>query len=348
MQQVLQHERSKVLEMQHNMQQYFEKVIRDKDQEISELQRGQVNSNPLSQSFADLDGPWDQGLTMTPTATVGSPSAHSASNPATPKMNTLPVSNVLAKKDDGMSFNRDTFYMCLLFGALIASQSSLLSATSSVPRLPDEYQSDSANLLKALLEGDDPVPPLTPSVDSVVSTAFCDAASSPTMATHDPLLTPSSQHQQQPGKANEQFFSLPTGGGGGGDEFRDYTTLGCDDDDDGHGLDPSSPVRLGPADGFAIDIGKSPGMQPPHGFDTTTTTTTTAAAALGGAGGGVFGGGFSHNNGYPDNNSNSHRARSMLGMLRSSRDLPEKVVRDFQEVVRHSGLAVGKISIPAA
>lgn len=305
--------------MQSNMQQYFEKLIREKDQEISELQRSQVNSDPLSQPFADLDGPWDHGLNMTPAATVGSPSAHSASNPATPKMNSIPVSNAIGKKDAGMPFNRDTFYMCLLFGALIASQSSLLSATSSIPCLSEEYQSDSANLLKVLLEGDDPVPPLTPSMGSVVSTAFCDSTSSPTMPSHDALLTPSSQSR----KVGEQFFALPE------DEFRDYTTLGCEDDMmDNEGLDSSS-VRLGHGhgdnDGFSLNIGKPSAIQ--NGFN-----------AMGASGG--FGG-FS--NSYIDND---HRM-GFGNMPRSLKDLPEKVVRDFRQLVRQSGLPLGKISVPA-
>lgn len=47
-------------------------------------------------------------------------------------------------------FSWNAFYMCLLFGAFIASNSASLSS-SALPKLSDEYRAESANVLKAVL-----------------------------------------------------------------------------------------------------------------------------------------------------------------------------------------------------
>jgi hypothetical protein len=48
-------------------------------------------------------------------------------------------------------FSWNAFYMCLLFGAFIASNSSSAS-NPAIPNLSDEYRAESANVLKAVLE----------------------------------------------------------------------------------------------------------------------------------------------------------------------------------------------------
>ncbi|KAL2870077.1 putative bZIP transcription factor [Aspergillus lucknowensis] len=52
-------------------------------------------------------------------------------------------------------FSWNAFYMCLLFGAFIASNSASLPARS-LPRLSDEYRAESANVLKAVLASSPP------------------------------------------------------------------------------------------------------------------------------------------------------------------------------------------------
>jgi hypothetical protein len=47
-------------------------------------------------------------------------------------------------------FSWNAFYMCLLFGAFIASNSASLSS-AALPKLSDEYRAESANVLKAVL-----------------------------------------------------------------------------------------------------------------------------------------------------------------------------------------------------
>ncbi|KAL5001661.1 hypothetical protein BDV10DRAFT_148066 [Aspergillus recurvatus] len=52
-------------------------------------------------------------------------------------------------------FSWNAFYMCLLFGAFIASNSASLQARS-LPRLSEEYRAESANVLKAVLASSPP------------------------------------------------------------------------------------------------------------------------------------------------------------------------------------------------
>jgi hypothetical protein len=52
-------------------------------------------------------------------------------------------------------FSWNAFYMCLLFGAFIASNSTSLPARS-LPRLSEEYRAESANVLKAVLSSSPP------------------------------------------------------------------------------------------------------------------------------------------------------------------------------------------------
>ncbi|KAL4883706.1 hypothetical protein BJY04DRAFT_216054 [Aspergillus karnatakaensis] len=52
-------------------------------------------------------------------------------------------------------FSWNAFYMCLLFGAFIASNSTSLPARS-LPRLSEEYRAESANVLKAVLASSPP------------------------------------------------------------------------------------------------------------------------------------------------------------------------------------------------
>lgn len=58
--------------------------------------------------------------------------------------------DVTGEKPEG-SFSWNTFYMCLLFGAFIASNSSIASSTPAIPNMSEEYRAESANVLNAVL-----------------------------------------------------------------------------------------------------------------------------------------------------------------------------------------------------
>lgn len=55
-----------------------------------------------------------------------------------------------SEKSSGSDISWNAFYMCLLFGAFIASNSTSLPG-SSLPQLSEEYRAESANVLKAVL-----------------------------------------------------------------------------------------------------------------------------------------------------------------------------------------------------
>jgi hypothetical protein len=78
--------------------------------------------------------------------------------PAQPAHSALAVSNEKAPEKASTSdcpFSWNAFYMCLLFGAFIASNSPSVSS-HSVPQLSDEYRAESANVLKAVLSSSPP------------------------------------------------------------------------------------------------------------------------------------------------------------------------------------------------
>jgi hypothetical protein len=72
--------------------------------------------------------------------------------PAQPQAAPYSAPKPTDSKND-MPFSWNAFYMCLLFGAFIASTSSTTSASlqASIPHLSDEYRAESANVLKAVL-----------------------------------------------------------------------------------------------------------------------------------------------------------------------------------------------------
>lgn len=112
-------------------------------------------SNDFS-SFNSLgidDGNWDDDFSL-----IGNNDLHmdSTDPPAQPPPApySAPAPNPTESKTD-MPFSWNAFYMCLLFGAFIAStsNSSTTSASlqASIPPLSDEYRAESANVLKAVL-----------------------------------------------------------------------------------------------------------------------------------------------------------------------------------------------------
>lgn len=78
-------------------------------------------------------------------------------------------------------FSWNAFYMCLLFGAFIASNSASLSS-AALPKLSDEYRAESANVLKAVLASA-PSDAAAPS-----SSAHAGPSAAAAAATHLPTL----------------------------------------------------------------------------------------------------------------------------------------------------------------
>jgi hypothetical protein len=152
----------------------------------------------------------------------------------------LPVLDTTPKKaekaiilDGAVGFSWNAFYMCLLFGAFIASNSSSNSTTlSSLPQLSDEYRAESANVLKAVLTSS-PSPSHDIRSQPVIQQSHPTTITSAEMARitsgpgsssldslHTSLVAPSKQQE------SEQLFSLSA------DQYNSLTTLDDDDDDD--------------------------------------------------------------------------------------------------------------------
>lgn len=162
------------------------------------------------------------------------------------------------------SFSWNAFYMCLLFGAFIASNSSSMSAPS-IPPLSEEYRAESANVLKAVLESAGPpdqssqavshnAPPAPPLPSATTTTTALPATisgaemarmtSDPNAAgrrpdptnldsLHHDLVAPTREQE------NEQAFALTT------EQYKALTTME-DDDPDADGDAGSKPAALPP------------------------------------------------------------------------------------------------------
>ena len=119
-----------------------------------------IHNNPSSDfsndfsSFNSLgidDGNWDDDFSLIDNNDLN---IDHTEPPAQPQVAPYPASKATDLKND-MPFSWNAFYMCLLFGAFIAStsNSSTTSASlqASIPPLSDEYRAESANVLKAVL-----------------------------------------------------------------------------------------------------------------------------------------------------------------------------------------------------
>ncbi|PWY89264.1 hypothetical protein BO70DRAFT_385335 [Aspergillus heteromorphus CBS 117.55] len=124
-------------------------------------------------------------------------------------------------------FSWNAFYMCLLFGAFIASNSSSLSR--SIPQLSEEYRAESANVLRAVLSSSPPefaqssnqaavasssgVPMPTTITGAEMAQMTAGAVPSSLDALHNTLTLPTKQQEQ------EQVFALNA------DQYNSLTTF---------------------------------------------------------------------------------------------------------------------------
>ncbi len=108
-------------------------------------------SNDFSSFNIDDGGTWDDDFALIDNNDL---SMDHNEHQAPQQPTTSPASKPSDTKND-MPFSWNAFYMCLLFGAFIASSShSSTTSTSlqaSIPPLSDEYRAESANVLKAVL-----------------------------------------------------------------------------------------------------------------------------------------------------------------------------------------------------
>ncbi|KAE8548363.1 hypothetical protein EYB25_008741 [Talaromyces marneffei] len=230
--------------------------------------------------------------------------ANSGNNNGHDNMTALvPIKNEKAEKlfnnqNSDYPFSWNAFYMCLLFGAFIASNSNSLSSPAALPQLSDEYRAESANVLKAVLasapadvtssaiqQAHGPVQSGLPTTISGAEMAHltgsahahAHAQASTLDELHNNLALPTKQQE------NEQVFALNA------EQYNALTTFQEDDHN--------------------MDFGDKPFGQPSN--------LQQALAAM---------------RGNNDGRTSEVYSRSLMWDR-----VPEKVVRDFQRMVRECG-----------
>lgn len=210
----------------------------------------------------------------------------------------VPVKNEKTEKifnnqNSDYPFSWNAFYMCLLFGAFIASNSNSLSSPAALPQLSDEYRAESANVLKAVLasapadvtssaiqQAHAPVQSGLPATISGAEMAHLTGAQASTLdELHNNLALPTKQQE------NEQVFALNA------EQYNALTTFQEDDHN--------------------MDFGDKPSGQPQP------SNLQQALAAM---------------RGNNDGRTSEVYSRSLMWDR-----VPEKVVRDFQRMVRECG-----------
>lgn len=209
----------------------------------------------------------------------------------------VPVKNEKAEKifnnqNSDYPFSWNAFYMCLLFGAFIASNSNSLSSPATLPQLSDEYRAESANVLKAVLasapadvtsssiqQAHAPIQSgLTATISSAEMAHLTGAQASTLDELHNNLSLPTKQQE------NEQVFALNP------EQYNSLTTFQEDHN---------------------MDFGTKPSGQPQP------SNLQQALAAM---------------RGNNDGRTSEVYSRSLMWDR-----VPEKVVRDFQRMVRECG-----------
>ncbi|OAX80550.1 hypothetical protein ACJ72_05113 [Emergomyces africanus] len=220
-----------------------------------ELSTQQAPNSTFRNEFSDYENitmenaPWDD-FSMVNEFSLGSENHALIRTPTPAPENAVLLTSKKADKSlekppghtDASPFSWNTFYMCLLFGAFIASNNS--SVSPAIPPLSEEYRAESANVLRAVLasaDSSDAVNALNPG--TVPGPSSSGAAIVPTTITHaemaqitsgggpltsnlddlhHTLVAPTKQQEE------EQIFSLST------ERYRSLTTL----EDDGGDLKP--------------------------------------------------------------------------------------------------------------
>lgn len=144
--------RSKTLETAElrKMNNILKDHIRDYERQPTSahhLQSGLLNEFSSFDELEIEDNSWDSDFSLINNNDLDNDAMEQADITPDPPQ-TANKSTVEAKPDTPFSWN--AFYMCLLFGAFIASNSST-NSQPAVPALSEEYRAESANVLKAVL-----------------------------------------------------------------------------------------------------------------------------------------------------------------------------------------------------
>lgn len=224
------------------------------------LEKAELNAQPAPNStfrndFSDYENitmenaHWDD-FSMVNEFSLGTENHGLISTPTPVSDNSILVNSKKAEKSsdkppghtDSSPFSWNTFYMCLLFGAFIASNSSTVSP--AIPPLSEEYRVESANVLRAVLASADstdaanslnsgaipgPSTSATINLPTTISGAEMAQITSGGVSSttnlddlHRNLVAPTKQQEE------EQIFSLTT------ERYRSLTTL----EDDGGDFKP--------------------------------------------------------------------------------------------------------------
>ncbi|CAL5867275.1 uncharacterized protein PFLUO_LOCUS1490 [Penicillium psychrofluorescens] len=114
---------------------------------VEKFERGVKPADPVAGEFSGfenlaMDGAWDDFTMADDGMSLNMPHPQKAVEKINPVASDCP-------------FSWNAFYMCLLFGAFIASNSTSLPSRS-LPQLSEEYRAESANVLKAVLASSTP------------------------------------------------------------------------------------------------------------------------------------------------------------------------------------------------
>ncbi|OKL58408.1 hypothetical protein UA08_06095 [Talaromyces atroroseus] len=337
-------EKGEWLTTQQQFQQYIEALHMEKDElirshtlETAELRKknnilretmekmehqlkptANAHSATFTNEFGDFENitmentPWEDFSLVNNISLEAEPMAASVANGNDNNMlvqvKTEKVEKVFNNQNSEYPFSWNAFYMCLLFGAFIASNSTSLSSPAALPKLSDEYRAESANVLKAVLASA-PADMATPSaaassahgvashLPATISGAEMARMSSGGIANvapssaldelHNNLALPSKQQE------NEQVFALNPG------QYNALTTFQEDDSMDFK--PPQQPSNLQQAFAAMRNSNHNGAQKGPLGVD--------------GRMSDVY-------------------SRSLMWDR-----VPEKVVRDFQRMVRECGAA---------
>lgn len=218
---------------------------------VEKLER-QIKTNPaptISQDFSNfedmaIDGSWGDFSMVNglPMDTSQAPSQPAASSAVVVPMNDKAPEKASANE---YPFSWNAFYMCLLFGAFIASNGASLSA-QSVPQMSEEYRAESANVLKAVLSSSPPdlsqqanqhmvasstAAPLPTTISGAEMASMAHMTSDPSSSLeelHNTLAMPTEQQEQ------EQVFTLNP------DQYNSLTIL----EDSSLDYKPQQPTNL--------------------------------------------------------------------------------------------------------
>lgn len=185
--------------------------------------------------------PWEE-FTMTNGLSMSNPAPLSPA-PAAAQVNEKTEESNAAAANYPFSWN--AFYMCLLFGAFIASNNTSLPG-HSLPQLSEEYRAESANVLKAVLASSPPElahptnhaavsasAAARPSSATITEMEMAQMGPAPTGSStldelHDTLVMPTEEQERA------QVFALNA------NQYNSLTTF----EDDGAGFKPQQPSHL--------------------------------------------------------------------------------------------------------